>query len=184
MPKLPRLGKRQTGGSALRAVQWNTRTVSGAGCGLSLRRKPVRGVPLHGIRKVSAPGSTLLPKPPQAAPFNLPGELRMSRSDSALYVAFDYADPADARALIDRLDPRLCGVKIGKELFTAGGPVIVDYAVSRGFDVFLDLKFHDIPNTVAQACLAAARLGVGLINVHALGGRRAKRWKLCRSGRR
>ncbi|MDD3609647.1 MAG: orotidine-5'-phosphate decarboxylase [Halothiobacillaceae bacterium] len=96
----------------------------------------------------------------------------MSRSDSALYVAFDYADPADARALIDRLDPRLCGVKIGKELFTAGGPVIVDYAVSRGFDVFLDLKFHDIPNTVAQACLAAARLGVGLINVHALGGRR------------
>ena len=86
-------------------------------------------------------------------------------------VALDYADAKSAMALVDRLDPSACKVKVGKELFTAVGPAFVATMVRRGFDIFLDLKFHDIPNTVAQACKAAAQLGVWMINVHALGGR-------------
>ncbi len=86
-------------------------------------------------------------------------------------VALDYADEKSAMALVDRLDPSACKVKVGKELFTAVGPAFVATMVQRGFDIFLDLKFHDIPNTVAQACKAAAQLGVWMINVHALGGR-------------
>ena len=86
-------------------------------------------------------------------------------------VALDYADAKSAMALVDRLDPSACKVKVGKELFTAVGPAFVATMVQRGFDLFLDLKFHDIPNTVAQACKAAAQLGVWMINVHALGGR-------------
>lgn len=86
-------------------------------------------------------------------------------------VALDYADAKSAMALVDRLDPSACKVKVGKELFTAAGPAFVATMVHRGFDIFLDLKFHDIPNTVAQACKAAAQLGVWMINVHALGGR-------------
>ena len=86
-------------------------------------------------------------------------------------VALDYADAKSAMALVDRLDPSACKVKVGKELFTAAGPAFVATMAQRGFDIFLDLKFHDIPNTVAQACKAAAQLGVWMINVHALGGR-------------
>lgn len=86
-------------------------------------------------------------------------------------VALDYADPAAALALAERLDPRECGVKVGKELFVSGGPETVRALVARGFNVFLDLKFHDIPNTVAQACAAATGLGVWMMNVHAAGGR-------------
>jgi orotidine-5'-phosphate decarboxylase len=86
-------------------------------------------------------------------------------------VALDYADAKSATALVDRLDPKACKLKVGKELFTAAGPVFVAALVHRGFDVFLDLKFHDIPNTVAQACKAAATLGVWMLNIHALGGR-------------
>ena len=86
-------------------------------------------------------------------------------------VALDYADAKSAMALVDRLEPSACKVKVGKELFTAVGPVFVATMAQRGFDIFLDLKFHDIPNTVAQACKAAAQLGVWMINVHALGGR-------------
>jgi orotidine-5'-phosphate decarboxylase len=85
-------------------------------------------------------------------------------------VALDYADAAGALALADRLQPSQCRVKIGKELFTAAGPALVETLVARGFSVFLDLKYHDIPNTVASACRAAARLGVWMLNVHALGG--------------
>lgn len=92
-------------------------------------------------------------------------------SDPRIIVALDYANVEAASALVDRLDPQLCKLKIGKELFTAAGPAWVEHLVGRGYGVFLDLKFHDIPNTVAQAVKAAAALGVWMVNVHALGGR-------------
>jgi orotidine-5'-phosphate decarboxylase len=87
-----------------------------------------------------------------------------------IIVALDVADAEAALALAARLDPKLCRVKIGKELFVAAGPAVVAKVHERGFEVFLDLKFHDIPNTVAGACRAAARLGVWMMNVHASGG--------------
>lgn len=90
---------------------------------------------------------------------------------SRVIIALDYADAKSAMILVDRLEPSACKVKIGKELFTAAGPALVGAIAQRGFDIFLDLKFHDIPNTVSQACKAAAQLGVWMINVHALGGR-------------
>jgi orotidine-5'-phosphate decarboxylase len=93
-------------------------------------------------------------------------------TDPRVIVALDFGDTAQALALVARLRPELCRVKIGKELFTRGGPALVEQVAARGFAVFLDLKFHDIPNTVAQACKAAAELGVWMLNVHALGGRR------------
>jgi len=86
-------------------------------------------------------------------------------------VALDFANPMRALGLAERLDPHDCGLKVGKELFVTAGPDPVRWLVARGFNVFLDLKFHDIPNTVAQACAAATRLGVWMLNVHALGGR-------------
>jgi orotidine-5'-phosphate decarboxylase len=86
-------------------------------------------------------------------------------------VALDYADANGALALVERLDPALCRLKVGKELFTVAGPALVKSLVDRGFGVFLDLKYHDIPNTVANACRAAAGLGVWMLNVHASGGR-------------
>lgn len=89
-----------------------------------------------------------------------------------IIVALDFPDAANALALVVQLDPGLCRLKVGKELFTAAGPDFVRALVARGFDVFLDLKFHDIPNTVAAACRAAAELGVWMLNVHASGGRR------------
>jgi orotidine-5'-phosphate decarboxylase len=93
-------------------------------------------------------------------------------SDPKIIVALDYADAASALALVSRLDPSLCRLKVGKELFTIAGPQLVEQLIKRNFDVFLDLKFHDIPNTTAQACKAAAAMGVWMVNVHALGGRR------------
>lgn len=89
-----------------------------------------------------------------------------------IIVALDFADAASALVLVERLDPALCRLKVGKELFTAAGPEFVRTLVARGYDVFLDLKFHDIPHTVAAACRAAAGLGVWMLNVHAAGGRR------------
>jgi orotidine-5'-phosphate decarboxylase len=85
-------------------------------------------------------------------------------------VALDFADADAALAMAARLDPALCRVKVGKELFVSAGPSVVESLQARGFEVFLDLKFHDIPNTVAGACRAAARLGVWMLNVHASGG--------------
>ena len=91
---------------------------------------------------------------------------------SPVLVALDYPAPAPALALVERLSPRLCRLKVGKELFVRGGPQLVEQLQDRGFEVFLDLKFHDIPNTVASAVSAAAELGVWMVNVHAGGGRR------------
>jgi orotidine-5'-phosphate decarboxylase len=85
-------------------------------------------------------------------------------------VPLDFPEAEAALALAARLDPRLCRVKVGKELYVAAGPSVVRALQERGFEVFLDLKFHDIPNTVAGACRAAARLGVWMLNVHASGG--------------
>ncbi|HET9699580.1 MAG TPA: orotidine-5'-phosphate decarboxylase [Burkholderiales bacterium] len=93
-------------------------------------------------------------------------------TDPRLIVALDFPDASGALQLAARLEPAICRLKVGKELFTSEGPALVDELSRRGFQVFLDLKFHDIPNTVAQACMAAARLGVWMVNVHALGGRR------------
>lgn len=94
----------------------------------------------------------------------------MQKTDSKIIVALDYADADSAIQFIDQISPALCRVKIGKELFTAAGPELVKAIVARGYDVFLDLKFHDIPNTVNKAITAAAHLGVWMVNVHALGG--------------
>ncbi|MGZ5106485.1 MAG: orotidine-5'-phosphate decarboxylase [Usitatibacter sp.] len=87
-----------------------------------------------------------------------------------IIVPLDVADAQAALALAARLDAKLCRVKVGKELFVAAGPAVVARLQERGFEVFLDLKFHDIPNTVAGACRAAARLGVWMMDVHASGG--------------
>ncbi len=92
--------------------------------------------------------------------------------DPRIIVALDYPQAAPALELVQRLDPSLCRVKVGKELFTSAGPQLVEQLQRNGFEVFLDLKFHDIPNTTAQACKAAAAMGVWMVNVHALGGRR------------
>jgi orotidine-5'-phosphate decarboxylase len=92
-------------------------------------------------------------------------------NEKRVIVVLDYPEATSAMALVERLDPSLCRLKVGKELFTATGPALVETLVARGYDVFLDLKFHDIPNTVAGACRAAARLGVWMVNVHASGGR-------------
>ena len=91
-------------------------------------------------------------------------------AEPRVIVALDYPDRAAALALVGRLDPAQCRLKVGKELFTATGPALVATLAERGFGVFLDLKFHDIPNTVAAACRAAAALGAWMVNVHALGG--------------
>jgi orotidine-5'-phosphate decarboxylase len=89
-----------------------------------------------------------------------------------IIIALDYPVAVPALALADKLAPALCRLKVGKELFTAAGPALLEKLMHRGFEIFLDLKFHDIPNTTAQACKAAAGLGVWMVNVHALGGRK------------
>lgn len=97
-----------------------------------------------------------------------PNEQSLSR----VIVALDYPDAALALEFVSRVSPADCRLKIGKELFTRAGPQLVETLVKRGFDIFLDLKFHDIPATVGKACAAAADLGVWMMNVHALGGTR------------
>ncbi len=96
----------------------------------------------------------------------------MHHSDPRVIVALDFPEQTQAMQLVERLDPALCRVKVGKEMFTRYGPPLVEALRHRGFEVFLDLKFHDIPNTVAAACDAAADLGVWMMNLHASGGRR------------
>jgi len=91
-------------------------------------------------------------------------------SDPKVVVALDFDNQTDALAFVDKIQPSDCRLKVGKEMFTYFGPDFVKELVERGFDVFLDLKFHDIPNTVAKAVTAAAELGVWMVNVHASGG--------------
>ncbi|NVJ68273.1 MAG: orotidine-5'-phosphate decarboxylase [Gammaproteobacteria bacterium] len=91
-------------------------------------------------------------------------------SDPKIVVALDYDNKKDALSLVEQLDPSLAALKVGKEMFTLFGPKFVKKLVRKDFKVFLDLKFHDIPNTVAKACCAAAELGVWMTNVHATGG--------------
>jgi orotidine-5'-phosphate decarboxylase len=92
-------------------------------------------------------------------------------SDPRVIVALDFAKSGEALAFAARVKPQLCRLKVGKELFTAAGPVLIEKLRQQNFEIFLDLKFHDIPNTVAGACRAAAELDVWMLNVHALGGR-------------
>ncbi len=93
-------------------------------------------------------------------------------SEPRIIIALDFKDEASTLALVDQLEPSLCRLKVGKELFVRCGPALVKKLINKGFDVFLDLKFHDIPNTVAAACHAAADMGVWMVNVHASGGRK------------
>ncbi|MFV2030946.1 MAG: orotidine-5'-phosphate decarboxylase [Gammaproteobacteria bacterium] len=90
--------------------------------------------------------------------------------DPRVIIALDYSSKKQALDFVDRVSPELCKLKIGKELFTRSGPTLIDTLVSKGFDIFLDLKFHDIPNTVKRAIYAAGQLGVWMLDVHALGG--------------
>lgn len=92
------------------------------------------------------------------------------KTSPRIIVALDYSSLDDARQLINKLNPKLCRLKVGKIMFTRYGPDFVRELINKGFDVFLDLKFHDIPQTVAGACLAAAELGVWMMNVHVQGG--------------
>jgi orotidine-5'-phosphate decarboxylase len=93
-----------------------------------------------------------------------------ANSSSKVVVALDYENKQDALSFVDKVTAQSCKLKVGKEMFTHFGPDFVTTLVDRGFDVFLDLKFHDIPNTVAKAVRAAADLGVWMVNVHASGG--------------
>lgn len=93
-------------------------------------------------------------------------------SDPRIIVALDFSDEIQALEFASKLDSNLCRIKIGKELFTSAGPQLLEKLRACGFEIFLDLKYHDIPNTVAGACRVASELGVWMINVHALGGKR------------
>lgn len=95
----------------------------------------------------------------------------MPVSDPKIIVALDSPSSKQALKLAEALDPETCRLKVGKELFTAAGPSVVRELQNLGFELFLDLKFHDIPNTAAKACVMAAELGVWMVNVHASGGR-------------
>jgi orotidine-5'-phosphate decarboxylase len=87
-----------------------------------------------------------------------------------IFIAIDLQNLDQTKELIYKLSPKYCGIKVGNELFTVGGPKLIEWIQKKGFEIFLDLKFYDIPNTVRNACHAAANLGVSIINVHALGG--------------
>ena len=98
--------------------------------------------------------------------------MSQKKSDPKVVIALDFANAEDALNFVKTVDANKCRLKVGKELFAVAGPELVKSLVAQGFDVFLDLKYHDIPNTVAKAVQAAARMGVWMVNVHALGGRK------------
>lgn len=98
--------------------------------------------------------------------------MSITQPDPKIIVALDFGSPKEALAWVENINPKECRVKVGKELFTCAGPSLVEALQKKGFEVFLDLKFHDIPNTVARACTAAAELGVWMMNLHVLGGRK------------
>ena len=107
------------------------------------------------------------------------------KESTPIILALDFADERTALNLVDQLEPQLCKLKVGKELFTRSGPQFVERLIARGYDVFLDLKFHDIPNTVAGAIAICADLGVWMVNVHCSGGSRmllAAKQELQKSG--
>ncbi len=91
-------------------------------------------------------------------------------NDSKIIVALDYSSAQQALEFAQKVSPEQCRLKIGKELFTSAGPALVESLAGQGYDIFLDLKFHDIPNTVMKAAAVAAKLGVWMLNVHAVGG--------------
>jgi orotidine-5'-phosphate decarboxylase len=101
-----------------------------------------------------------------------------------IVVALDFEEQAKAMSFVDKIEPSSCRLKVGKEMFTYFGPQFVKTLVTRGFDVFLDLKFHDIPNTVAKASIAAADLGVWMLNVHACGGQKMMEHTQCELDKR
>jgi len=96
--------------------------------------------------------------------------MKNNHENNRIIVALDFAEQRYALSMVEKLDPKHCRLKVGKEMFTRYGPAFVETLMKSGFDVFLDLKFHDIPNTVVKACCAAADLGVWMLNVHAAGG--------------
>ena len=96
----------------------------------------------------------------------------MTNHPSPVIVALDFADEKQTLQFVRQLSPELCQIKIGKELFTATGRHLVEQLVNQGFKVFLDLKYHDIPNTVASACKIAAQMGIWMVDMHAGGGQR------------
>lgn len=106
-----------------------------------------------------------------SSPDAIKNGVKVSDFDPLVIVALDFNDQKQALAFVDKTSPQQCKLKVGKELFTRAGPKLVETLVNKGFDVFLDLKFHDIPNTVKRAVYAASQLGVWMVNVHALGGR-------------
>jgi len=95
---------------------------------------------------------------------------RLTDINPRIIVALDYPSGQEAMTIVSRLDPAMCRLKIGKELHSVAGPQFVKWCIDLGFDVFLDLKFHDIPTTVAKACMVNAKLGVWMMNMHASGG--------------
>ena len=99
-------------------------------------------------------------------------EISTQKNDPKIIVALDFPDEKQTLNFVRQLNPNLCRLKIGKELFTATGASLVEKLMTQGFEIFLDLKFHDIPNTVANACRSAAELGVWLVDMHASGGKR------------
>ena len=99
-------------------------------------------------------------------------EISTQKADPKIIVALDFPDEKQTLNFVRQVTPEMCRLKVGKELFTATGASLLEKLMTQGFEIFLDLKFHDIPNTVAAACRSAAELGVWLVDMHASGGKR------------